>query len=291
MSLPTTNVNIGETRIDTDGLLYRFNGATWDLDGTGTPSSTWFPDGLEVGETKMHLASGKTYRWSGSAWVLFNVSDGTIDLVTWDLKINDGAITTAKIANDAVTAAKIATGAVGTSEIATGAVWSDEIATGAVGSDEIATDAVWSDEIAANAVGNSEMADSAIGSAEIIDNSILAWDIAATAPTLVSAERLSNTGLKVTLSEDVDSASATKANDGWFVVFDSNTPMTTYAVSAIARNGIDHNKIELTIADATASAAFWLTVTYATWWNGTVADLTLVPLATNATWVVIPAWA
>jgi len=70
-----------------------------------------------------------------------------------------------------------------------------------------------------------------------------------------SGERLSNTVLRVTLTENANDATITHANDGGFVVFQTGTPATIYAVSAIAKSGSNSNKVELTVADITASAA------------------------------------
>lgn len=117
---------------------------------------------------------------------------------------------------------------------------------------------------------------------------IAAWD---EAPTMVSAERLANTTIRVTLSETCDTATTTKANDGWFVVYEIGTPATTYAVSAIAPNGWNHDQVDLTVADMTASAAVWVTVTYVAWWNGTVADDLWNLMVTDATWVNAASWA
>lgn len=127
------------------------------------------------------------------------------------------------------------------------------------------------------------MATDAVGAA------ITAWDT--TAPTMASGERLSNTVLRITLSEDADDATITAANDWWFVVYETGTPATTYAVSAIAKSGSDSSKIELTIADATASAAIGLTITYVAWGNGVVADVAGNTMATDAVWVLVASWA
>lgn len=113
----------------------------------------------------------------------------------------------------------------------------------------------------------------------------------ATAPELASAERIANTTIRVTISEDCLDATITKANAWWFVVYQTWTPATTYAVSAIAKNGWNADEIDLTVASILASAATWVTVTYVAWWNGTVADLNWNTMLTNATWVLVAAWA
>lgn len=112
-----------------------------------------------------------------------------------------------------------------------------------------------------------------------------------TAIAMQSGERLSNTVLRVTLTENANDATITHANDGGFIVYETGTPATTYAVSAIAKSGSNSNKVELTVADITASAAAWVTITYATGWNGDVADTIGNPMATDSVWVLVSAWA
>lgn len=117
---------------------------------------------------------------------------------------------------------------------------------------------------------------------------IAAWDVW---PTLVSAERLANTTVRVVVSELCDVSSITKANAWWFTVHEIWAPATTYAVSAIAPNWGNYANIDLTVADMTASAAVWVTIKYTAWWNWTVADTLLNPMLTNSTWVNASAWA
>lgn len=110
-------------------------------------------------------------------------------------------------------------------------------------------------------------------------------------PTMDSAERLANTTVRVTLSEVCDTATTTKANAGGFVVYEIGSPATTYAVSAIAPNGGNHDQVDLTVADMGASAAVGVTVTYVAGGNGTVADDLGNLMATDATGVNATAWA
>lgn len=109
------------------------------------------------------------------------------------------------------------------------------------------------------------------------------------AVTMASAEKVTVTKIVLTLSEDVDRATITKSNDGWFVVTETGAG-TTYAVSAIAPNGTSNREVILTVADMTASATPWVTVTYAAGWNGTVTDNGWNAMVTDATWVVIAGW-
>lgn len=112
-----------------------------------------------------------------------------------------------------------------------------------------------------------------------------------TAIAMQSGERLSNTVLRVTLTENANDATITHANDGGFVVWETGTPATTYAVSAIAKSWSNSNKVELTVADVTASASIGLTITYVAWVNGDVSDTIGNPMATDAVWVLVPSWA
>lgn len=111
------------------------------------------------------------------------------------------------------------------------------------------------------------------------------------APTLASASRIANTTIRVTASEVLDTATTTKANDGGFVVYETGSPATTYAVSAIAPNGGNHDEIDLTVADIVASADVGVTVTYVKGGNGTVADTNANLMETDATGVAVAAWA
>jgi hypothetical protein len=118
---------------------------------------------------------------------------------------------------------------------------------------------------------------------------VAAWETEA--PTMISAERMANTTLKVTLSENANDATITKANAGGFTVTELGAPLTTYAVSAIAKSGSNSNMIELTVADVSASAAVGLTVTYTQGGNGTVADPAGNLMATDGTGENIASWA
>lgn len=110
-----------------------------------------------------------------------------------------------------------------------------------------------------------------------------------TAPTLDSATNVSATSLNVLLSELALTASITKATDGGFVVYETGTSATTYAVSAIAP-GIDDTHVVLTVADMTVSEDAGVTVTYVEGGNGTVSDPAGNLLATDATGVEVAPW-
>ena len=81
--------------------------------------------------------------------------------------IEDGAVTTPKLAPAAVKGAKIAAGAVHAIAIAQDAVGSAEIAAGAVGASEIATGAVSSSELAGGSVDSSKIGTEAVRASEL----------------------------------------------------------------------------------------------------------------------------
>lgn len=78
---------------------------------------------------------------------------------------------------------------------------------------------------------------------------------------MLSAVKDLVTQITVTLSELAQALTITKANDGGFTVFETGTPATTYAVTAIAPGATD-DLVVLTVADMTASAAAGVTITY-----------------------------
>jgi large repetitive protein len=118
---------------------------------------------------------------------------------------------------------------------------------------------------------------------------VTAWDT--TWPTMSSVSRQSNTVIFVTLSENADDATLTQANDGWFTVAETWTPLTTYAVSATAKQWSNSNIVELTVADMTASAIPWVTVTYSSAGNWIITDVAGNDMATDAVWKATWTWA
>ena len=167
-------------------------------------------------------------RWSGAAWVAYQVGTLAIAPLAIDstllganavttAKIADAAIatakiaplaidstllaanavTTAKIAADAVQAGQIAAGAVTTAKIAPLAIDATLLAGGAVTAGKIAADAVTAAEIAAGAVGSTEIAAGAVVAGKIAAGTIVAADIAAgtitgakIAATTIAAENI-----------------------------------------------------------------------------------------------------
>lgn len=79
-----------------------------------------------VTATVFNQVDGKLYRWTGGGYVAtVAAADLTGQIV--GTQINDGAISTPKLAADAVTAGKIAAGAVATAQVAAGAITTDKL--------------------------------------------------------------------------------------------------------------------------------------------------------------------
>jgi hypothetical protein len=91
-----------------------------------------------------------------------------------------GAIQTSNIQDGAVTSAKIATGGIATVDMEDGSVTSLKIANGGVATADIADGAITTDKIAAGAVATVDIADSAVTSAKIADGTIALGDLSAT---------------------------------------------------------------------------------------------------------------
>lgn len=151
---------------------------------------------------------------AGNGWWLFD--DCRMRRLVGATIIEDGAITTAKvaagaitaneIAADTITAAQIAAGAISASEIAAGAVSTAKLAAGAVTANEIAAGAVSTAKLAAGAVTTNELGANAVTAAKIAADTITAGQIAAgaigaseIAASAVSADKIATGSLHVGL--------------------------------------------------------------------------------------------
>ncbi|MFC5405026.1 hypothetical protein [Cohnella soli] len=88
------------------------------------------------------------------------------------ISINDGAISSGKLADGAVTTGKLADGAVTTNKIGSGQVTADKVADGSIGTAELASGAVTADKIGAGQVTADKVADGAIGTAELANGAV-----------------------------------------------------------------------------------------------------------------------
>jgi len=111
-------------------------------------------------------------RWEPAADAQGSVADGDYGEITVSssgaaFTIDNGVVTTAKLADDAVTAAKIADGSITSAHIAADTVVAADVAANAITASELADNAVDTAAIADNAVTNAKLADDAIGIAEL----------------------------------------------------------------------------------------------------------------------------
>jgi hypothetical protein len=83
--------------------------------------------------------------------------------VTLTTEVEDGEVTTVKLANLAVTSAKIAEGAVGTTKIADGSITTAKLAVNSVATDDIIAGAVTTVKIADGAVNSAKMSNTGVG--------------------------------------------------------------------------------------------------------------------------------
>lgn len=159
------------------------------LQGNSDEGDIAVPDGnrLDIGHTSpgnvftigARMSSGKNWTFYGNVTINGNISatsglGGTVDdgSITTP-KLADGAVATAKIASGAVNSAALAADAVTSAKIAADAVTSVKIAAGAVGTLELADLAVTQQKIAADAVTNSKINDGAVQSNSLGTNAVV----------------------------------------------------------------------------------------------------------------------
>ena len=112
--------------------------------------------------------------YSGNAW-------GAWEPVGY---IEDGSITTAKLADNAVTTVKLSNSSVTSAKIVDGTIVAADIANSTITGGKIATDTITATNIAASAVGTSEIAANAVTTAKIVDSNVTSAKIANSAVTL-----------------------------------------------------------------------------------------------------------
>lgn len=139
------------------GIVVNPDNITLTVDPNGTLAIT--SAGIKLAD----LQSGRILVGSAGNVATAVVASGDLTISnTGVFTIAADAITTTKINNLAVTSAKIALGAVGTNQLADSGVTTAKINDLAVTTDKLAADSVTSDKIANNAVGTSEIAAAAV---------------------------------------------------------------------------------------------------------------------------------
>ena len=107
-----------------------------------------------------------------------NIDDGSIstakiaDAGVTTAKLADSSVTTAKIADDAVTSAKVPDGSISTAKLADDGVTSAKIAASAVTNAEIAANTILTGNIASQAVNTQSITDNAVSTAKLADDAV-----------------------------------------------------------------------------------------------------------------------
>lgn len=204
---PSVDCRSGERSVD--WAIEGPRGSIWHV-GAGAPNS-------EIG------VNGDLYLDTETGDVYVNVS-GTWGRPVTNLKgpagtvgtnsvgtdaIQDGAVTTVKIADDAVTSEKIADGTVTADDLATGAVTSDEIADGSVMTEDLADGSVTSEKIGDGEVAAEDLATGAVTEDKIAEGAVTSAAVANNSLTGDDIDESTLTGLLRAASFDEDDGSQT----------------------------------------------------------------------------------
>lgn len=160
-----------------------------------------------TGAVTLQIGGIFNYSTIGSVDNVVEAQDFRIEEVMPGTLIQDGVITTDKIAANAVTAAKIAAltitaaeiaaNTITASQIAANTITASEIAAGTITATEIATDTITAGQIAAGAIGTDELSANAVTAAKIAANTITAAEIAALTITAAEIAASTITGAKI----------------------------------------------------------------------------------------------
>jgi uncharacterized protein YjbI with pentapeptide repeats len=127
-----------------------------------------------------------------------------------DTEIGSG-VKTAHIQDGAVTSAKIADGTIATGDLANGAVTSAKIADGSIAGQDLSDGAVTSAKIADGSIAGQDLSDGAVTSAKIADGSVLTQDLADGA---VATQKLGDNAIGSAKLADADNATGQNTNAG-----------------------------------------------------------------------------
>lgn len=215
--------------------------------------------------------------------------------------LDDGAVTTAKLADGAVTVGKIASGAVGTAQLAVAAVVAEKIADGAVGTAQLANGAVTEDALGVASVTTTRLAPGAVDATRLASESVteeklavgavtaeaiapLAVDTPALADGAVTAEKLAAGAVGIASLDDgsvtrskiaIEAVDAERLADG--AVTAGKLAALSVGSGALAEGSVGSSKLsaDAVLADKLADGA----VTTPKLFDGAVSEAKLADLA------------
>lgn len=197
--------NLTVNGVPVDGS-YDFDLYAYDVASGGTELAQFFVDDADVnqGFFSVELDFGDAPFTGNQVWLEIRIRDGAssggfqqllprykinsapyaihaqfvgADAVG-NLEIQDGSVTTAKLANDAINTTKIIDGAVTNDDLADDAVSSIKISDGSINNADLADDAVSSIKILDGSISSDDLATGAVASNNILDDTITAADLA-----------------------------------------------------------------------------------------------------------------
>lgn len=194
--------------------------------------------GEYVGQVIFLTSDNKLYRWTGSQWVN---SVPAADIT--------GTLTNAQIAS--IDAAKLTSQIVGT-QIQNGAISTAKIAAGAVSANEIAANAIVADKIAANAITSAKIAAGTIVASDIAAGTITGDKITA---NTITGGLLATAGI-ITSTAQINDGLITNAKIGNAAITTAKIGSAEVGTIQIAGNAVIPSQFEISSGSITLSTGY-----------------------------------
>ncbi len=200
----------------------------------------------DVDTSKATFAAGSSIRAT-------DLNNNEIQLLYHAQEQNFNKIQTADIQDGGITSSKIATGTIAAADIADNAITSAKIAAGAVETTDLAGSAVTNAKLANNAVGTGNIVDDAVTSAKIATGAVVADGLASNAVTTakiatgaVTADEIANDAITAAKIADDAVTNAVMAADAVRTVhiLDSNVTTAKIANDAVTVDKLADNAVD-----------------------------------------------